>query len=88
VLVPHLRKDVVRSERVNLDAKMNGHGQQVVSVYSARPPHLAVATPMRWEELDERVDPAAFTMDVVLERVGRHGDLAASLLRARQRLPL
>jgi bifunctional non-homologous end joining protein LigD len=73
---------------VSVDAKMNGHGQQVVSVYSARPPDLTVATPLRWDEVDERLDPRAFTPDVVLERVQRYGDLAAPLLSARQRLPL
>ena len=32
------------------------------------------------------LDPAAFTMDVVLERVQRHGDLFAGVLTTRQRL--
>ena len=73
---------------VNVDAKMNGHGQQIVSPYSARPPHLAVATPLAWDELDDRLDPRELTMDVVLDRVERHGDLAAPLLRSKQRLPL
>jgi bifunctional non-homologous end joining protein LigD len=79
---------VVRPARVNIDAKMNGHGQQVVSVYSARPPHLAVATPLSWDELDESLDATTFTMSAVLERIEQHGDLAAPLLRGRQRLPL
>jgi bifunctional non-homologous end joining protein LigD len=79
---------LVSVEGVNVDAKMNGHGQQVVSVYSARPPHLAVATPLRWDEVSDQVDPRAFTLDAALERVRRHGDLAAPLLRGRQRLPV
>jgi len=79
---------IVRTEGVSIDAKMNGHGQQVVSVYSARPPDLHVATPLHWEELDERLEPRDFTPDVVLARIERHGDLAAPLLRGRQRLPL
>ena len=73
---------------VAVDAKMNGHGQQVVSVYSARPPGLAVATPLRWRELDDTLDPRAFTLDAVVARLDRHGDLAAPLLRGTQRLPL
>ena len=76
---------------VQVDAKMNGHGQQIVSVYSARPSrleHLAVATPLRWDELTEDLDPRELTMDVALDRVDRLGDLAAPLLRGRQRLPL
>jgi bifunctional non-homologous end joining protein LigD len=73
---------------VSVDAKMNGHGQQVVSVYSARPPDLTVATPLRWEELEDELDPRVFTPDAVLDRVERHGDLAAPLLGGRQRLPV
>jgi bifunctional non-homologous end joining protein LigD len=67
---------------------MNGHGQQIVSVYSVRPlPGAPVATPLAWEEVEPGLDPAAFTMEAVLDRVRRLGDLHAPLLRARQRLP-
>jgi bifunctional non-homologous end joining protein LigD len=77
-----------RRRGVFVDVKMNGHGQQIASVYSVRPlPGAPVSTPLRWEELDEALDPASFTMDAVLERVERHGDLADMLLRGRQRLP-
>ena len=76
-----------RRHGVFVDTKMNGHGQQVVSSYSVRPlPGAPVATPLRWEELDERVDPRSLTPPVVLERVRRHGDLHGGLLRGRQRL--
>ena len=72
---------------VSIDTKMNGHGQQIVSVYSVRPrPGAPVATPVRWEELDDDLDPRAFTMDAVLARVKREGDLFAPLLAGRQRL--
>ena len=70
-----------------IDTAMNGHGQQVVSVYSLRPlPGAPVATPLRWEEVDERLDPRALTPARVLERVERHGDLFAPVLRGRQLL--
>ena len=76
-----------RRRGVFIDTKMNGHGQQVVSVYSVRPrPGAPVATPLHWEELDEDLDPRDFTMDVVLDRVARDGDLFAPLLRTHQRL--
>jgi len=73
---------------VSVDAKMNGHGQQIVAPWSVRPPDLAVATPLRWDEVDESLDPRTFTMDVALERAAEHGDLAAPLLGSRQRLPV
>ena len=76
-----------RRHGVFLDAKMNGHGQQLVAPYSVRPlPGAPVATPLRWDEVDERIDPRAFTPSAVLDRVRRDGDLAAALLRGRQHL--
>ena len=76
-----------RRRGVFVDTKMNGHGQQVVTAYSVRPlPGAPVATPLSWDELDERLQPAELTPAAVLGRVARHGDLAAPLLRRRQRL--
>ena len=78
-----------RRRGVFVDTKMNGHGQQVVAPYSVRPlPQAAVAAPLRWEEVDEQLEPASFSMAAALERVERHGDLAAPLLRGRGRLRL
>jgi bifunctional non-homologous end joining protein LigD len=72
---------------VLIDANQNGEGKTIASVYSVRPKAGApVSTPLRWEELDETLDPAAFTMEVVLDRVRRHGDLFAEVLTTRQRL--
>jgi bifunctional non-homologous end joining protein LigD len=76
-----------RRHGVFVDTKMNGHGQQVVAPYSVRPRAGApVAAPLRWEEVDEKLDPAAFTLARVRERVALEGDLAAALLGGRQRL--
>jgi len=72
---------------VFVDTKMNGHGQQVVCVYSVRPrPGAPVATPLRWEELEPGLDPLRLTMAEALRRVERYGDLFEPLLRGRQRL--
>src|SRR5919204_1093282 len=52
-----------RRRGVFVDTKMNGHGQQIVSLYSVRPlPGAPVSTPLRWEELTEDLDPREFTM--------------------------
>jgi bifunctional non-homologous end joining protein LigD len=76
-----------RRSGVHVDAKMNGHGQQIVCAYSVRPlPGAPVATPLRWEELREDLEPAEFTLQTVPARVGRLGDLHEPLLRGRQRL--
>ena len=72
---------------VLIDANQNGEGKTIASVYSVRPrPGAPVSTPLRWEEVDERLDPFAFTMDVVLERVERDGDLYEGVLTTRQSL--
>ncbi len=72
---------------VLVDANQNGEGKTIASVYSVRPrPGAPVSTPLRWDEVDESLDPGAFTMDVVLERVRRQGDLFAGVLSTRQRL--
>jgi len=72
---------------VFVDAKMNGEGMTIASVYSVRPrPGAPVSTPLRWEELREDLDPQSFTMEVVRDRVAREGDLWEPMLRGRQRL--
>lgn len=72
---------------VLIDANQNGEGKTIASVYSVRPQAGApVSTPLAWDELTPSLDPAAFTMEVVLERVERLGDLFASVLTTRQRL--
>jgi len=72
---------------VLIDSNQNGEGKTIASVYSVRPRAGApVSTPLRWDEVDESLDPAAFTMDAVLERVRREGDLFAGVLSTRQSL--
>ena len=45
-----------------------------------------VSTPLRWEEVNASLDPAAFTMEAVLERVAREGDLFEGVLTTKQSL--
>jgi bifunctional non-homologous end joining protein LigD len=72
---------------VLIDANQNGEGKTIASVYSMRPkPGAPVSTPLDWDEVVEDLDPRAFTMGVVLDRVERHGDLFEPVLHTRQRL--
>jgi bifunctional non-homologous end joining protein LigD len=72
---------------VLIDANQNGEGKTIASVYSVRPrPGAPVSTPLRWEEVDDSLDPTGFTMDAVLERIRRHGDVFEGVLTTRQRL--
>ena len=70
---------------VLIDSNQNGEGKTIASVYSVRPREGApVSTPLRWEEVDENLDPRDFTMDAVLGRVEREGDLYEPVLTTRQ----
>ena len=72
---------------VLVDANQNGEGKTIASVYSVRPrPGAPVSTPLAWDEIEEGLDPLGFTMDAVLARIQRDGDLFAGVLHARQRL--
>ncbi|MCP9484644.1 MAG: DNA ligase D [Gaiellaceae bacterium MAG52_C11] len=72
---------------VLIDSNQNGEGKTIASVYSVRPkPGAPISTPLRWEELNAALDPAAFTMDAVLDRVAREGDLFEGVLTTRQAL--
>jgi bifunctional non-homologous end joining protein LigD len=70
---------------VLIDSNQNGEGKTIASVYSVRPREGApVSTPLRWEEVTEELDPRHFTMEVVLGRIERDGDLYEPVLTKRQ----
>jgi bifunctional non-homologous end joining protein LigD len=75
-----------RRGKVFIDHNQNVGGKTIASVYSVRPrPGAPVSTPLLWEEVPE-VDPTDFTIHTIWERVSRHGDLFAPVLRGGQRL--
>jgi bifunctional non-homologous end joining protein LigD len=72
---------------VLIDSNQNGEGKTIASVYSVRPkPGAPVSTPLRWDEVNEKLNPAIYTMDVVRRRIEQHGDLYADVLTTRQSL--
>jgi bifunctional non-homologous end joining protein LigD len=72
---------------VLIDANQNGEGKTIASVYSVRPkPGAPVSTPLRWDEVTEKLNPSIYSMDVVLDRVRRHGDVFEGVLTTRQSL--
>jgi bifunctional non-homologous end joining protein LigD len=72
---------------VLVDHRQNGHGKTIASVYSVRPkPGAPVSTPLRWEELTERIRPRDFGRREALDRVAKHGDLFEPVLRGGQAL--
>jgi bifunctional non-homologous end joining protein LigD len=72
---------------VLVDHRQNGWGKTIASVYSVRPkPGAPVSTPLRWEELGERVRPRDYGMREALERIERNGDLFEPVLHGGQAL--
>ena len=72
---------------VLVDHRQNGHGKTIASAYSVRPkPGAPVSTPLRWEELHDKVRPRDFGMREALERIERNGDLFEPVLRGGQSL--
>ena len=76
-----------KREGVLVDHRQNGHGKTIASAYSVRPkPGAPVSTPLRWEELGEKVRPRDFGMREALARIEKHGDLFEPVLRGGQAL--
>ncbi|MBJ6725015.1 DNA ligase D [Geomonas sp. Red875] len=65
-----------RQQKVYFDYLQNRRGQTIAAPYSLRVRPLApVSTPLRWEEVRSGLDPRAFTIKNVHERLARVGDL-------------
>ena len=78
-----------RGGRVLVDAARNTYGQTAVTPYAVRAIATApVATPLRWEELDDPdLHPRAHTLASVPDRLRRHGDPWEGIAGAARRLP-
>ena len=64
-----------RGGRVYLDYLQNGYGKTIAAPYSVRPrPGAPVSTPVRWSEVNGRLDPARFTIRTVPRRAARLAD--------------
>jgi bifunctional non-homologous end joining protein LigD len=64
-----------RDDRLYLDVARNGQAQTVVPPYAPRPrPGAPVATPLRWEELeDDTLKPDGWTLKTILGRLEQLG---------------
>jgi len=89
-----------RGGRVYLDFLQNGRGKTIAAPYTVRPrPGAPVSTPLRWSEVNARLDPARFTIRTVPARARRLGadpllpvlagrpDLVSALERLKARMP-
>jgi bifunctional non-homologous end joining protein LigD len=86
-------KKVEREGKVFVDWSQNHQRKTTIAVYSLRARERpTVSTPVTWEEVEAVADSAdastmVFEADAVLERIERHGDLFAPVLKLEQELP-
>ena len=66
-IVRHVTK---RGDKVYLDYLQNRHGQTIVAPFSVRPlPGATVSMPLRWGEVEDGLDPRAFTIKTAPDRM-------------------
>ena len=76
-----------RKGRLYIDYLQNGEGKTIVAPYTIRALDGApVSTPLAWSEVTEELDPRAFTIRTVPDRVAKHGDLFAVARSGRGRI--
>ena len=64
---------------VFVDYGQNSRDRTIASAYSIRPtPDARASAPLRWEEVPG-VDPAAFTLETMRDRIAEVGDLTAGM---------
>jgi len=70
-----------RGGKVYIDFGQNGRGQTIVAPFSARPlPGAPVSCPLRWDEVNARLDPSRFTIKTAPPRFAQQGDPLAPVL--------
>ncbi|HXN75951.1 MAG TPA: DNA ligase D [Gemmatimonadaceae bacterium] len=63
-----------RGDKVYLDYLQNRHGQTIVAPFSVRPlPGATVSMPLVWDEVNDSLDPKAFTIRTALEKIEKLG---------------
>ena len=71
-----MRNPAKRLKKVYLDYLQNRHGQTLAAPYSVRPiPGATVSAPLQWQEVKEGLDPSQFTIQTIMKRLSKIGDL-------------
>jgi len=70
-----------RNGKVYLDLSQNDYADTLASVYSVRPYHLpTVSAPLDWREVNTKLDLTAFSINNILTRITKKGDLFRNIL--------
>jgi bifunctional non-homologous end joining protein LigD len=83
-LVPELVTDIFnkdqRKGKIFIDYTLNDYADTMASVYSVRPNYVpSVSTPLSWKEVNNGLHPADFTIENILDRIEKKGDLFQDL---------
>ena len=77
-----------RRGRLYLDCMQNGYGKTMVAPYSLRAIDGApVSAPLKWEEINKKLDPKKFNLRTMPDRLAKVGDLFADVFKNRAKLP-
>lgn len=77
-----------RGDRVFLDDLRNAYGQTAVAPYAVRAREGApIATPVRWEEVDQELHPRRYHIGNIFRRLGRIEDPWQDMAKRACRLP-
>jgi bifunctional non-homologous end joining protein LigD len=72
---------ISRADKLYLDPNQNDFADTVAAPYSVRPYRMpAVSTPLEWKEVNNRLHPSRFTIQTVLERLKKKGDIWNNIL--------
>ncbi len=70
-----------RGGKVYIDSGQNGYGITIVAPYSLRPiPGAPASCPLEWREVNDRLDPARFTLKTLPARFAKRADPLAGAL--------
>ena len=82
------QRKAARGERVFVDVARNAYGQTAAAPYTVRArPQAPVATPLAWDELDDRaLAPQRYTIGNLFRRLGQKPDPWRDIARHAQPL--
>jgi bifunctional non-homologous end joining protein LigD len=65
---------------VFIDPSQNDYTDTLAAVYSARSFHLpTVSTPLDWKEITSKLNPQDFTIETIVPRIKKKGELFAAI---------
>jgi bifunctional non-homologous end joining protein LigD len=76
------RAIAARKGRLYLDCLQNGYGKTLVAPYSLRAIDGApVSAPLKWSEINKKLDPLKFNLRTMPKRLDKVGDLFADVFQ-------